>query len=89
MKGASSPEYCMLEPWTGRSASPGKETPCRRRWRRPARSETLIDNEASQRVLLKNGFVQYGRAPEYLEIAGRWQEHLLFQVTFPSTDAQG
>lgn len=46
-------------------------------------AETLVDNEASQRVLARNGFVQYGRAPEYLKIAGRWQEHLLFQVTFP------
>lgn len=46
-------------------------------------AETLIDNEASQRVLIKNGFVQYGQAPEYLKIAGRWQENRLFQVTFP------
>lgn len=45
-------------------------------------AETLVDNEASQRVLIKNGFVQYGQAPEYLKIAGRWQEHRLFQVTF-------
>jgi [ribosomal protein S5]-alanine N-acetyltransferase len=46
-------------------------------------AETLIDNEASQRVLIKNGFIQYGQAPEYLKIAGRWQENRLFQVTFP------
>ena len=46
-------------------------------------AETLIDNEASQRVLIKNGFVQYGQAPEYLKIAGRWQENRLFPVTFP------
>lgn len=39
-----------------------------------------MDNEASQRVLMKNGSVQYGRAPEYLRIAGPWQEHLHFQV---------
>ena len=45
-------------------------------------AETLVDNEASQRVLIKNGFIQYGQAPEYLKIAGRWQEHLLFQVIF-------
>lgn len=49
-------------------------------------AETLVDKEASQRVLLKNGFVRYGHAPEYLKIAGRWQNHLLFQVTFPDTD---
>jgi ribosomal-protein-alanine N-acetyltransferase len=43
-------------------------------------AETLADNLASQRVLVKNGFVQYGIAPDYLKIAGRWQEHVLFQV---------
>jgi [ribosomal protein S5]-alanine N-acetyltransferase len=51
-------------------------------------AETLVDNAASQRVLVKNGFVQYGQAPDYLKIAGRWQDHLLFQVTFPDTDPQ-
>jgi ribosomal-protein-alanine N-acetyltransferase len=49
-------------------------------------AETLIDNEASQRVLIKNGFVQYGQAPEYLKIAGQWQEYRLFQVTFPDAE---
>ena len=48
--------------------------------------ETLVDNEASQRVLIKNGFVQYGQAPEYLKIAGRWQDNLLFQVIFPDAE---
>ena len=43
-------------------------------------AETLVQNVASQRVLLKNGFVKYGLAPDYLKIAGRWQEHVLFQV---------
>jgi len=47
-------------------------------------AETLVDNEASQRVLLKNGFVKYGVAPDYLKIAGRWQEHALFQVIAPT-----
>jgi [ribosomal protein S5]-alanine N-acetyltransferase len=51
-------------------------------------AETLVDNAASQRVLVKNGFVQYGQASDYLKIAGRWQDHLLFQVTFPDTDPQ-
>lgn len=46
-------------------------------------AETLLDNTASQRVLLRNGFVRYGIAPDYLKIAGRWQDHALFQVTFP------
>lgn len=42
-------------------------------------SATLLHNAASQRVLLRNGFAQFGLAPEYLRIAGEWQDHLLFQ----------
>jgi ribosomal-protein-alanine N-acetyltransferase len=42
-------------------------------------AETLVANAASQRVLAKAGFVQYGLAPKYLKIAGRWQDHLMFQ----------
>lgn len=41
---------------------------------------TLVHNLRSQKVLLKNGFVEFGRAPAYLKIAGRWQEHVLFQL---------
>jgi ribosomal-protein-alanine N-acetyltransferase len=48
--------------------------------------ETLVDNQASQRVLLKNGFRQYGVAPDYLKIAGRWQTHVLFQVVTSDPD---
>jgi [ribosomal protein S5]-alanine N-acetyltransferase len=40
---------------------------------------TVPHNIRSQRVLLHNGFVQFGLAPRYLSIAGRWQDHLLFQ----------
>ncbi|OWP22386.1 GNAT family N-acetyltransferase [Microbacterium sp. AISO3] len=40
---------------------------------------TLVDNVASQTVLRKCGFVEFGTAPEYLLIAGRWQDHRLFQ----------
>ena len=40
---------------------------------------TLLDNHASQRVLEKNGFERIGIARKYLQIAGRWQDHLLFQ----------
>jgi len=40
---------------------------------------TLLHNDRSQRVLEKNGFVRYGLAPRYLRIAGRWQDHVLFQ----------
>lgn len=47
-------------------------------------AETLVDNTRSQHVLKKNGFIQYGLAPSYLQIAGEWQDHLMFQVL--STD---
>lgn len=40
---------------------------------------TLLDNRASQRVLEKNGFERIGIARQYLQIAGEWQDHLLFQ----------
>ena len=42
-------------------------------------AETLLDNTPSQRVLERNGFVRYGLAPKYLNIAGRWQDHIMFQ----------
>lgn len=50
-------------------------------------AETLVDNVASQRVLARAGFVRIGLAPAYLKIAGRWQDHLLFQVVRPDADA--
>lgn len=40
---------------------------------------TQPDNFASQRVLIKNGFRQFGYAPEYLKLAGEWRDELLFQ----------
>ncbi|TDU84351.1 [SSU ribosomal protein S5P]-alanine acetyltransferase [Kribbella voronezhensis] len=42
-------------------------------------ASTLVDNEASQRVLQKNGFTQFGFAPEYLHINGAWRDHNLYQ----------
>jgi [ribosomal protein S5]-alanine N-acetyltransferase len=41
---------------------------------------TLVHNAASQRVLERNGFARFGLAPRYLRIAGRWQDHAMFQV---------
>ncbi|MEV5570250.1 GNAT family N-acetyltransferase [Spirillospora sp. NPDC052269] len=41
---------------------------------------TLVHNERSQRVLGRNGFVRYGIAPDYCKIAGRWQDHALYQA---------
>ena len=40
---------------------------------------TLRSNSASQGVLRRAGFEQYGLAPGYLKIAGRWEDHVLFQ----------
>ncbi|MER7890466.1 GNAT family N-acetyltransferase [Micromonospora sp. NPDC094482] len=47
-------------------------------------AETLLHNVRSQRVLERNGFVRFGMAPEYLHIAGRWQDHVMYQVINPS-----
>jgi ribosomal-protein-alanine N-acetyltransferase len=41
---------------------------------------TLLHNVRSQRVLERNGFVPFGVAPQYLNIAGQWQHHVLYQV---------
>lgn len=49
-------------------------------------AETLIDNHPSQKVLQRNGFEPIGMAPAYLKIAGKWQDHLLFQVLNPEMD---
>jgi len=46
---------------------------------------TMLHNIGSQRVLERNGFVRFGVAPEYLNIAGKWQDHALYQVL--STDS--
>lgn len=40
---------------------------------------TLAHNEASQVVLRRCGFEQFGTAAEYLFIAGTWQDHVMFQ----------
>jgi [ribosomal protein S5]-alanine N-acetyltransferase len=42
-------------------------------------AETLLDNVRSQRVLDHNGFARFGLAPSYLKIAGRWQDHIMYQ----------
>lgn len=41
---------------------------------------TLPRNIASQRVLERAGFARIGFAPQYLRIAGAWQDHLLYQL---------
>lgn len=42
-------------------------------------ASTLPHNAASRAVLGHCGFERIGLAPQYLKIAGRWQDHLLFQ----------
>lgn len=44
---------------------------------------TLLHNAASQRVLERNGFTRFGLAPDYLKIAGRWQDHAMYQALNP------
>lgn len=43
-------------------------------------AETLPHNIRSQHVLQDVGFVQYGLAPQYLKIAGKWQDHVMYQL---------
>jgi ribosomal-protein-alanine N-acetyltransferase len=40
---------------------------------------TMVHNVASQRVLLRAGFEQYGMAARFLFIGGAWQDHNLYQ----------
>ncbi|MEV6654103.1 GNAT family protein [Streptomyces sp. NPDC051219] len=40
---------------------------------------TLLENAASQRVLVKAGFEPFGTARDYLHINGAWRDHRLFQ----------
>ncbi|MGF1661670.1 MAG: GNAT family N-acetyltransferase [Kineosporiaceae bacterium] len=42
-------------------------------------ADTLVHNVTSQRVLQRNGFQRIGLAPQYLRIAGRWQDCYLHQ----------
>ncbi|TKV26379.1 GNAT family N-acetyltransferase [Arthrobacter sp. NamB2] len=42
-------------------------------------ASVLPHNEPSKAVLLRAGFTLIGTAPAYLSIAGRWQDHLLYQ----------
>ncbi|MFB7917725.1 GNAT family N-acetyltransferase [Streptomyces sp. NPDC056061] len=40
---------------------------------------TVLHNVASQRVLVKCGFEEYGVAPRILHIDGEWRDHRMFQ----------
>ena len=43
----------------------------------------IPDNISSEKVLLKQGFVQEGTAKDYLLINGKWQTHHLMSFTNP------
>lgn len=47
----------------------------------------LPGNVASRRVLEKNGFTEEGYAENYLQIDGRWCDHVLFGLTRERYDA--
>jgi [ribosomal protein S5]-alanine N-acetyltransferase len=49
---------------------------------------TLLHNVRSQRVLEHNGFARFGVAPAYLNIAGRWQDHAMYQVVNGSAEGR-
>jgi ribosomal-protein-alanine N-acetyltransferase len=48
----------------------------------------LPHNVASRRVLEKNGFREEGYAENYLQIDGRWADHVLFAITRERWDAR-
>ncbi|MFJ7269840.1 GNAT family N-acetyltransferase [Streptomyces sp. NPDC099050] len=77
--------YWIAEAWAGK----GLATAALHEVIRIARDEeglhrveagTRVENLASQRVLAKAGFEQYGLAPRYLHVGGDWQDHRLFQL---------
>ncbi|HEX3956731.1 MAG TPA: GNAT family protein [Trebonia sp.] len=45
---------------------------------------TLLHNARSQRVLRRAGFRPFAVAPDYLKIAGQWQDHILFHLVNPA-----
>ncbi len=49
-------------------------------------ASTLRHNKASQRVLERCGFELYGMAPQFLFIAGAWQDHNLYQLILHTHD---
>src|SRR5579859_4352045 len=51
-------------------------------------ASTLLHNTPSQRVLTRCGFRPFAVAEAYLKIAGKWQDHILFQLRNPA-EAKG
>jgi ribosomal-protein-alanine N-acetyltransferase len=46
-------------------------------------ADCRIDNAASKRVLLRNGFVEYGHSRRSFELAGVWYDRLHFECHAP------
>jgi ribosomal-protein-alanine N-acetyltransferase len=44
------------------------------------RAATLPENKSSRRLLEKNGFKYEGVAQSYLQISGRWRNHVLYSL---------
>ena len=42
-----------------------------------------VGNDASARVLERNGFTRFGVARDYLKLAGRWHDHVLYEKIAP------
>lgn len=49
----------------------------------------ILGNERSARLLERLGFEQEGYAKAYLNIAGRWQDHVLTSLVNPGFEAPG
>ncbi|NEC68195.1 GNAT family protein [Streptomyces sp. SID9727] len=50
---------------------------------------TVLHNTASQRVLAKCGFEEFGVAPRYMHIDGEWRDHRIFQRILHDGPATG
>ncbi|MFW0775492.1 GNAT family N-acetyltransferase [Paenarthrobacter nitroguajacolicus] len=76
--------YWLDEAWTGKGIASGAvaavvSLAANELGLHRIQAATLAHNTASQAVLKRCGFEQIGRAPCYLQIAGEWQDHVLFQ----------
>lgn len=86
-------QSCNIGSWV--SADANGPTPRDRRRRQMAllaftelglhriEASALPHNAGSQSVLARNGFERIGVARGYLRIAGRWQDHVLYQLLAP------
>ena len=86
--------YWMGEEFAGRGlmteAVGGPAALCLRHPRRctACRPPSCPTMQASRRVLEKNGFREEGYAENYLQIDGRWADHVLFALTRERWDAR-